>query len=217
MSVSRSSLCNIFMQLGARGTSVLVASGDGGVAGIAPDSTCTTFIPTFPASCPYVTVVGATRNVSEVGAELSAGGFSNYYGRPSYQASAVNSYVTSLGSTYQGRYNPNGRAYPDVSAQGQRIVIVKGGKKFLGKGTSASTPIFASVIANLNDRLLQKCGKTLGFLNPLLYRCPEIFNDITSGNNPSCSSNGFSAKSGWDAVTGLGTPNFAKFASFIGV
>jgi tripeptidyl-peptidase-1 len=205
------------MQLGARGTSVLIASGDGGVAGSRPNSTCTTFVPTFPASCPYITAVGATQNVSEVGAELSAGGFSNYYSRPSYQASAVNSYVTSLGSTYQGRYNPKGRGYPDVSAQGKSIVIVKGGQGFLVDGTSASAPIFASVIAILNDRLLQKSGRVLGFLNPLIYANPGIFNDITSGNNPSCSSNGFPAKSGWDAVTGVGTPNFAKFASLIGV
>jgi tripeptidyl-peptidase-1 len=205
------------MQLGARGTSVLVGSGGGGVAGIRPNSTCTTFVATFPASCPYVTAVGETRNVPEVGAEHSAGGFSNFYGRPSYQESAVNSYVTSLGSTYQGRYNSSGRGYPDVSAQGENIVMTKGGGEIIVGGTGAAVTIFASFITILNDGLLQKCGKTLGFLNPLLYRHPEIFNDITSGNNPSCSSNGFSAQSGWDAVTGLGTPNFAKFASFIGV
>lgn len=70
------SLCDLFMQLGSRGTSVIIASGDGGVAGRSPKETCSTkFIPTFPASCPYVTAVGATKGEPEVGAEFSAGGF----------------------------------------------------------------------------------------------------------------------------------------------
>jgi len=46
-------LCDTFMQLGARGISVIVASGDGGVAGSRPNNTCIQFVPTFPASCPF--------------------------------------------------------------------------------------------------------------------------------------------------------------------
>jgi tripeptidyl-peptidase-1 len=213
---SSSALCQAFARLGARGTSVLVASGDGGVAGSRPNNTCTTFVPTLPANCPYITAVGATQgNPIETGADLSAGGFSNYYARPLYQYIEVEGYLAQLGSTYRGLYNASSRAYPDVSAQGKNLVIVKGGKEYRVDGTSASAPIFASVISLLNERLLRMGRQPLGFLNPLIYLFPEIFNDITSGNNPSCGTNGFPAKKGWDPVTGLGTPDFEKFAAAI--
>lgn len=210
-------LCNIFMQLGARGTSVIVASGDGGVAGSRPSATCTRFVPAFPASCPWVTAVGATKGQPEVGAELSAGGFSDIFAAPPYQADTVAGYLTGLGSVNQGRYNPKGRAYPDISAQGVNIAIVLKGAETLVEGTSASAPIVASIVALLNDKLISKNGKPLGFLNPLLYSHPGIFNDITAGNNPSCGTNGFPATAGWDPVTGLGTPNFPRFAQNIDV
>lgn len=67
------------------------------------------------------TLVGATENVNpEKGAELSAGGFSNFFAQPSFQTDAVEAYLTKLGSEFSGRFNRSGRAYPDVSAQGQR-------------------------------------------------------------------------------------------------
>jgi tripeptidyl-peptidase-1 len=50
----------------------------------------------------------------------------------------------------------------------------------------------------------------VGFLNPVLYANPNALNDITSGNNPGCGTQGFSAVNGWDPITGLGTPNFQK-------
>jgi len=50
----------------------------------------------------------------------------------------------------------------------------------------------------------------VGFVNPVLYAHPEMFNDITLGDNPGCGTNGFEAVPGWDPVTGLGTPNFPK-------
>jgi tripeptidyl-peptidase-1 len=83
------SLCNAFAQLAARGVSVIVASGDGGVAGSRPNNSCTAFVPTFPASCPYVTTVGATAGVPETGSKISAGGFSNLFSRPVNQELAV--------------------------------------------------------------------------------------------------------------------------------
>lgn len=51
-----SNLCNAYAQIGARGTSIIFSSGDGGVAGIRNDS-CTTFVPTFPSGCPFLTSV----------------------------------------------------------------------------------------------------------------------------------------------------------------
>ena len=68
-------------------------------------------------------------------------------------------------------------------------------------GTSCAAPIFASMIALINDKLISKGEQTLGFLNPWLYANPQAFNDITSGNNPGCGTSGFPAKSGWDPVS----------------
>lgn len=221
------SICNAFAQLGARGVSVIVASGDGGVAGSRPSNSCTSFVPTFPASCPYITSVGATAGVPETGSTLSAGGFSNLFSRPVYQELAVEAYLAGLQSEYSGRFNANGRGYPDVAAQGERIVIELSGSGALVDGTryddynprcnktnlgdSASAPIFASAIALLNSQRLVP----LGFLNPWLYLESAVLNDISTGNNPGCSTSGFPAAAGWDPVTGLGSPNFEKMQLLI--
>ncbi|KAJ7184593.1 subtilisin-like protein [Mycena filopes] len=208
-------MCNSYMQLTARGTSILFASGDGGVAAT-PGERCTTFLPTFP-SCPFVTLVGATEFVPERGAELSAGGFSNYFPQQSYQATAVNAYLAKLGTTFKGLYNASGRAYPDVSAIGQRVSIVDAGRTGLVAGTSCSSPIFASVIGLLNDQLISAGKPVLGFLNPWIYANPGAFNDITTGNNPGCGTTGFPAMSGWDPVTGMGSPNFLAMKTAAGL
>jgi tripeptidyl-peptidase-1 len=209
-------VCNAYMSLGARGVSILFASGDGGVAGGQPQS-CTNFIPAFPGGCPFHTSVGATQGINEVAASFSSGGFSNVFARPSYQASAVTSYLNALGTTNSGKFNPSGRAFPDVSAQGNNVEIVVGGRGGLVGGTSCSSPIFASVISLINERLIAAGRPVLGFLNPFLYANPGAFFDITSGSNPGCGTNGFPARAGWDPVTGLGTPNFAALASAAGV
>ncbi|KAG0264231.1 hypothetical protein DFQ27_001350 [Actinomortierella ambigua] len=204
-------LCSKLQQLGARGVSVIVASGDGGVAGSRPNANCFRFIPTFPASCPYVTAVGATQNIPESGADLSAGGFSAIFSMPGYQTTAVSAYLQNIGTQYQGRYNSNGRAFPDVAAIGKSVVVVYRGKSVIVDGTSASAPIFASMVALANDGLLASGRPKLGFLNPWLYSKPSsVFNDITEGKNPSCGTNGFPAMAGWDPVTGLGTPKFTE-------
>jgi len=210
------SLCNLFMALGGRGVSVIIASGDGGVGGSRPGDTCTTFLPTFPASCPFVTAVGATAGIPETAANISAGGFSNLFARPSYQSAAVSRYLASIGSEYKGKFNSSGRGFPDVSAQGSNVVIRVGGQYELVGGTSASAPIFASTIALLNAERLLGGKAPLGFLNPLLYGFPiDVVNDITSGSNPGCGTNGFPAKLGWDPVTGLGTPNYLKMQGIV--
>ncbi|KAF8952094.1 family S53 protease-like protein [Flammula alnicola] len=211
-------LCNAYAQLGARGTSILFASGDGGVAG-SQTTRCTTFLPTFPSGCPFMTSVGATTGTTETAATFSSGGFSNVFAQPSYQASAVSSYLAALGSTNSGKFNRTGRGFPDVSAQGENVEIVVDKMAGIVAGTSCSSPIFASVISLLNDRLIAAGKSPLGFLNPFLYSVAgaAALNDITTGNNPGCNTNGFPAKAGWDPVTGLGTPNFAKLLTAVGL
>lgn len=118
-------VCNEFAQLGARGVSLLFASGD---AGVGADGTCysntdnTTyeFLPSFPNDCPYVTNVGGTRNYPEVAADLvlsdgstfaSGAGFSNYFEAPSYQKQTVDKYVAELNGLYDGFYNKSGELF----------------------------------------------------------------------------------------------------------
>jgi tripeptidyl-peptidase I len=129
-----------------------------------------------------LTSVGATQyGSSETAASLSSGGFSNYFGIPSYQSSQVAAYKSALGTTNSGKYNTTGRGFPDVAAIGENVEIVSGGQTGLVAGTSCSSPIFASVIALINDRLVAAGKSPLGFLNPWLYANPSALKDITSG------------------------------------
>ncbi|KAH9031600.1 peptidase S8/S53 domain-containing protein [Lactarius deliciosus] len=217
-------VCHLFAQLGARGTSVLFASGDYGVG----EGDCKTddgtvhFTPFFPATCcsphghtfagPYVTAVGGTTSSDpEVGASLSGGGFSEYFVRPGYQQQAVSAFLDNLGQRYSGLYNPSGRGIPDISAQAMTIPFFYRGQETIGRGTSCSTPIVAGIISLLNDHRLSEGKPPLGFLNPWLYDGGlDGINDILSGSNPGCNTDGFSAIAGWDPVTGLGTPDFEQ-------
>jgi tripeptidyl-peptidase-1 len=90
--------------------------------------------------------------------------------------------------------------------------------------TSASTPLVAGMIALLNSLMLNNNKAPLGLINPLLYKMattdPTTFTDITSGNNMCtancCTSNlGFTATTGWDPVSGLGTPVFSKIQNYL--
>jgi tripeptidyl-peptidase I len=117
-----------------------------------------------------------------------------------------------------GLYNRNGRGYPDVSANGDNIAVYNGGRAGLSGGTSAATPIFASIVNRINEERLAAGKKSVGFVNPVLYANPWALNDITNGSNPNCGTQGFSAVKGWDPVTGLGTPNYPKLLSvFMGL
>ncbi|EPS93872.1 hypothetical protein FOMPIDRAFT_1135359 [Fomitopsis schrenkii] len=211
-------LCNAYAQLGARGVSILFASGDGGVSG-SQASQCTEFVPTFPSGCPYLTSVGATQGISpETAADFSSGGFSNYFGIPAYQQDAVAAYLKTLGTTNKGLFNASGRAYPDVSTQGVQFEVVVGGQATGVDGTSCASPVFASVVALLNDQLTSAGKSPLGFLNPFLYStAASALNDVTTGSNPGCNTNGFPAAAGWDPVTGLGTPNFDALKTAAGL
>lgn len=216
-------LCDAYQQLTARGVSILFASGDGGVSGGQDDPTCEgeKFVASWPA-CPWVTMVGATQGVNpERGADLSSGGFSYLFEAPAYQTTAVGAYLEQLQdpayAVLSGRFNPAGRAYPDVAAQGVGISIMSGSVFTKTAGTSASSPMFAGIIAMLNDELLAAGQPVLGFLNPWMYANPQMFTDIVGGSNPGCGTPGFPALRGWDPVTGLGTPNYPLMRAAAGL
>ena len=115
-------VCDIFGQLGTRGVSIITAAGNRGpgVSCMANDgSNATRFMPAFPASCPYVTTLGATEgNTPEKAINFSSGGFSDHFARPAWQNSAVGAYLKAHGDEWKGYYNAGGRAYPDVAALG---------------------------------------------------------------------------------------------------
>lgn len=175
------------MQLGVRGITLLYASGAGGVGGSEFNpggSSCTTFVPAFPAGCPFITSVGATTGISpEIGASISSGGFSNVFLRPNYQLGAVSGYLTRIGTLNAGLFNRAGRAYPDISAQGVFYQVALDGFFNTIVNSNTATPAVASVIALLNDRLIASRERPLGFINPLLYSSVGLtaLNDITQG------------------------------------
>ncbi|KAH9040828.1 subtilisin-like protein [Lactarius hengduanensis] len=212
-------ICRQFSILSILGVSVLISTGDDGVG----EGNCVTkdgsvrFISKFPATCPYVTAVGGTTGLEpEVAASLSGGGFSDIFKRPDYQEQAVTEFLQHLGNQYQGKYNSTSRGIPDISAQALNLPVFIGGQKVIAQGTSASTPIVASVISLLNDYLISRGKATLGFLNPWLYGTGmSALTDITSGSNPGCNTDGFSAIEGWDPVTGLGTPDFQRLLAVL--
>lgn len=176
------------------GVSVVYSSGDYGVAGnggncLTPShnqtSTGKIFNPAFPSTCPYVTSVGATQvnpGNSVLDAEgaceqviYSGGGFSNYFAMPSYQKSQVQSYLKNYPPAYSHDiWNATGtsRGYPDVAANGANYVVAVNGTLNLVFGTSASAPVFASILTMVNDARLAIGKKPIGFINPTV--CPDL-------------------------------------------
>jgi subtilase family serine protease len=220
-----------------------------------PDCSDPHLRPSFPGSSPYITAVGATELVSttyianpppicaaaaltcaQSGTEqavsyaissfASGGGFSDIAAMPSYQTTAVNAYLNSgVVLPGAGYFNASGRAFPDIAAVGHNVIIIDGGAAQPVGGTSASSPIVASIMALLNTAQIEITGKPLGFLNPFLYQMyaaePTAFNDITVGDNKcteqgcAATCEGYLCAPGWDPVTGLGTPNFAKMLAYV--
>ena len=121
-------------------------------------------------------------------------------------------------------FNKTGRGIPDVAGNASYNSgysgIILGGVPTIGNGTSASTPLLVGLIALLNSNL----GYNVGFINPIIYQWgPSLFSPINPlwpdpafpqlAGCPVDNSNngipGYKAGPGWDACTGLGSPNGA--------
>jgi tripeptidyl-peptidase-1 len=198
--------CYEYMKLGLLGVTVLYSSGDSGVAGVTGQCGGTNhgiiedfFTPSFPGTCPYVTSVGGTQiapgaNVSDPEVAVysgvySGGGFSNYFPIPIWQEATLATWWSENSYPYTARQYNNSqktRGYPDISANAANYIVAAGGQFNLVSGTSAASPVIASLITHVNDALLNAGKSVVGFLNPVLYAHPEVLNDITSGDNPGC-------------------------------
>lgn len=213
-------VCDMFGALGARGVSILFSSGDDG-----PGTGCQAnfgnlagkprFIANFPGTCPWVTVVGGTVGVMpEHAVNLSSGGFSERFPRPKYQEAAVQTYLKTVGTKFSGLYNPDGRAIPDVAAQAKNFMIIATGPDAAGKpqflegvigGTSASAPVFASVVSLMNNARLTNNMSAMGFLNPWLYGPgKDGLTDVTTGRSEGCTDVSQFSKAPSPAIPGAG-------------
>ncbi|MGB6615639.1 MAG: protease pro-enzyme activation domain-containing protein [Trebonia sp.] len=210
---SRNSMDSVFADAAALGVTVTVAAGDNGSSDD-PNSTSGVHVD-FPASSPHVLACGGTQLIGNLSTntitsevvwnELAnnegagGGGVSDVFPLPSWQANV--GVPTIAGGT------STGRGVPDVAGNADPVtgylVVVDGKQQPIG-GTSAVAPLWAGLIA----RLAQATGKKFGLLQPLIYggvtpgAAAQGFNDITQGNNGA-----YSAGPGWDATTGLGSPN----------
>ncbi|KAI0425842.1 peptidase S8/S53 domain-containing protein [Xylaria sp. FL1042] len=214
--------CNVFAELGSAGISIIFASGDSGVGDSCNIDGQDAYEPFFPAGCPWVTTVGGTSgDSSETVWSSSGGGFSNFFSRPSWQNSTVSSWLASNADGNTQYYNSSGRAYPDVASGADFFEIITLGQEMAVSGTSCAAPVFASIIQLVNSQRIDAGKPALGFLNPWLYSLPSGangLNDITSGKSNGCSDTaipkaGFSAVTGWDPATGLGSPNYPSLLS----
>jgi len=214
-------------KLGTMGVTVVIASGDDGSGGISRQgSNNGKLSPSFPASVPYALAVGSTFFDSGLSGEEmattqfgSGGGFSYDYDMPSYQSAAVKTYLAKSPKTGTNTYATNGRGSPDVALLGEKFAVIDGGQTIAVGGTSASTPSWGGIISLLNEECLSASGgsKTLGFVNPLFYANADAFTDITQGSNAigSNAASGWKCTEGWDAATGLGTPQFTKLQTVV--
>ncbi len=188
---------------GTLGVSVFVASGDSLATDGVSDGAAHV---DFPASSPYaigcggtaITTSGHTVTAETVwndGTSGTGGGFSALFAPPSFQSAVAA--VTTAGK----------RGVPDVSGDASPstgYTIVLDGESTVVGGTSAVAPLWASLVALLN----QSHGRALGFFLAALYADPSGLKDITTGNNkPTGSEVGYDAGPGWDACTGLGRPD----------
>jgi subtilase family serine protease len=154
----------------------------------------------------------------------TGGGFNIYTLRPNWQNNAVLEYLnSSVKFPPQHMWHSANRGFPDVSAVGHAILIADQGQMEQVDGTSASSPIVASMVALWNGYRLNNKKSTLGFINPALYKAWEkdkaAFKPTKYGNNK-CSENccghyGYEPNpNGWSAVTGLGTISFPHLLNY---
>jgi len=196
---SMQSFDQIAQEAGLLGITITAASGDSGSSDGLNDGKNHV---DFPASSPHVLACGGTRLVSANGVFTSetvwndgaqggatGGGFSTEFSCPSWQTNAT-------------RNIQSGRGVPDVAGNadpdtGYNILV--DGQQLVVGGTSAVAPLWAGLIALLNQKLQNR----IGFISPSLYGMNQssCFRDITLGNNGA-----YSATAGWDATTGLGSP-----------
>lgn len=216
-------LQEILQEASALGVTVCVAAGDDGSADMVQKVWDDKPHVDFPASSPFSLGCGGTtldassgpgapqETVWNRGAQGGAtgGGVSNFFPKPSYQASInVPAPANSAG----------GRGVPDVAADADPFTgysVVLGGQEQPIGGTSAVAPLYAGLIARINQSLTSGGGNPVGFTNPLLYAqsIPSgVFHDVTSGNNDIYHDLGgeFEAGPGWDPCTGLGSIDGAK-------
>ena len=129
--------------------------------------------------------------------------------------------AAAAGQTPVAGYSAAGRGFPDVAVAGSNYKIYIGGQIYSVSGTSASAPVVAGLISNLNAVRLASGRGPMGFINPALYRNSSLFmQDVTSGNNKcagmtskhvvNCCNQGFTCTTGWDPVTGLGSINYGN-------
>jgi len=211
------SMDEAFQSAAAMGVTVCVAAGDNGSTDGVDDGLNHV---DFPASSPNVLACGGTTLVASGNTVTSettwnelannegatGGGISDVFPLPSWQN----------GAGVPPSANPNqnvGRGVPDVSGDADPttgyVILVDGQSGVIG-GTSAVAPLWAGLIALINESV----GKPAGLINPLLYQNSSTagdFNDVTSGNNGA-----YSAGPGWDACTGLGSPIGAQVAAVLG-
>ena len=202
-----------FQAAATMGITVCVASGDNGSSDGVTDGADHV---DFPASSPFALACGGTSLQasgtsirSEVvwnngaGNGASGGGVSSVFALPRWQAG-----LKSMASEGQPTALPK-RGVPDVAGNADPetgyTVRIDGTDTVIG-GTSAVAPLWSALIARLN----QAAGKPVGYLNADLYKNPQALRDITSGNNGD-----FDAAGGWDACTGLGSPNGAQVAGVL--
>ena len=203
---------NAFQSAAALGISICVAAGDSGSSDGVSDGLDHV---DFPASSPHVLSCGGTTLHGAANAITSevvwndgttggatGGGVSAVFPRPAWQAGvkvARQGVVTEL--TQRGVPDVSGDADPETGY----AVRIDGTDSVIG-GTSAVAPLWAALIAIIN----QSTGKSGGFINPQLYQSPESLRDISQGNNGD-----YAAAEGWDACTGLGSPDGAKLLKLL--
>lgn len=199
------------------GITVIVATGDDGSRDDQEDGRAHV---DFPSSSPYVLACGGTtlvarndRRVSEVvwngSRGTTGGGVSDHFAVPSWQSSSTARVPRSINGGFAGR------GLPDVAAHADGYTTqFQGAPAPGGVGTSASAPLWAGLIARINQQLAkQSASARVGYFNPLLYSglgSSPAFYDVTSGTNDVGSLGVYAAGPGWDPCTGWGSPDGTK-------